>query len=162
HVSPRPRIPSMRARQLAFVLFPALAPAAFAGTRYVDVAASGANDGSSWSNAFAGVDGLANALVVAVAGDQIWVAQGTYKPTAGTSRSVAITLKTGVEIYGGFAGGETSLAQRDVAAHVGVLSGDLAGDDASNVFTDNSYHVLNGAGTNATAVLDGFTVRGGN
>ncbi len=152
----------MLARTLLFALVPAFASSALAGTRYVDVAASGANDGSSWSNAFSGVDGLANALAVAVAGDQLWVAQGTYKPTAGTSRSVAILLKTGVEIYGGFAGGESSLAQRDVATHVTVLSGDLGGDDASNVFTDNSFHVLNGAGTNATAVLDGFTVRGGN
>jgi predicted outer membrane repeat protein len=65
-------------------------------------------------------------------------------------------------VYGGFAGGETSLSQRDLATNVAILSGDLAGDDASNVFTDNSLHVLNGAGGNSSTVYDGFTVRGGN
>src|SRR6185436_11234395 len=40
--------------------------------------------------------------------------------------------------------------------------GDLNGNDGSLIYSDNSYHVIDAAGTNATAVLDGFTVRSGN
>jgi hypothetical protein len=148
-------------RALAAALL--LAAPASAGVRYVDASSTtGANDGSSWANAHQGVDGLAAALAAAVAGDQIWVRAGTYEPTAGATRSIALQLKNGVEVFGGFAGGETQLSQRDPAANVTVLSGDLNGDDAASLFNDNSYHVLQGAGTNASAVLDGFTVRGGN
>ncbi len=134
-----------------------------AGTLYVDVSrTTGANDGSSWADAFQGVDGLQSALAAAVAGDQIWVAQGVYKPTLTTTRTVYFQLKNGVEVYGGFSGAETLLSQRNVAGNPTTLSGDLLGNDAGNAFGDNSYHVLQGAGTNASAVLDGFVVTAGN
>jgi hypothetical protein len=124
-------------------------------TLYVDGDASGANDGLSWANAFTD---LQSALTFADAGDEIWVAEGTYKPTSGTDRSATFQLKSGVGLYGGFAGTETSRDQRDWVAHPTLLSGDIgAVDDGS----DNSYHVLTGSGTDATAILDGFTVTGG-
>ncbi|MCE9592948.1 MAG: right-handed parallel beta-helix repeat-containing protein [Planctomycetes bacterium] len=140
-----------------------LGSSAFAGTRFVDVAlTTGANDGSSWADAYRTPDGVSVALAASIAGDEVWVATGTYLPTVLGTRATAIPLKNGVAVYGGFAGGETSVAQRDVALNATILSGDLAGDDPSAILTDNSFHVLTGAGTNATAVLDGFTVRGGN
>jgi hypothetical protein len=73
-----------------------------------------------------------------------------------------------VALYGGFAGGETDLSQRDVAANLTILTGDLAGNDDPAEFPDgpsyaeNSYHVMNGSDVDATAVLDGFTITGGN
>ena len=143
------------------------ASSALAGTtvRYVDASlASGANNGSSWADAFQGVGGVAAAIAASGSGDQVWVRAGTYKPTTGTTRTIAFTLKNGVAIYGGFAGGETQLAERDPAANVTILSGDLLGNDQPggvNV-SDNSYHVVNAASQGATAVLDGFTVTGGN
>jgi predicted outer membrane repeat protein len=89
----------------------------------------------------------------------IWVAEGTYTPTAGTDRSATFQLQDSLALYGGFAGGETTLGDRDWVANVTILSGDIGvvGDSA-----DNSYHVVTGTGTNWTAVLDGFTVTGGN
>jgi hypothetical protein len=141
----------------------ALCSSALAGTRFVNVAlATGANDGSSWADAHRTADGVSVALTAAVAGDEIWVAAGTYLPTVLGTRATAIPLKNGVTIYGGFAGSETSVAQRDIVLNPTILSGDLAGDDVGGILTDNSFHVVTGAGTNATAVLDGFTVRGGN
>lgn len=146
------------------LLVPALtSSAAFAGTLYVDVnRTTGANNGATWSDAFQGVDGLQNALTAAVAGDQIWVAAGVYKPTTTTTRTIYFQLKNGVEVYGGFDGTESSLAQRSVATNVTTLSADLLGNDGSSAFGDNSFHVVQGGGTNATAVLDGFVVTGGN
>jgi hypothetical protein len=75
--------------------------------------ATGANNGSSWANAY---PNLQAALTAAVNGDEIWVAAGIYKPTltttAGDARTATFQLKNGVELYGGFAGNETSRNQR--------------------------------------------------
>ncbi len=60
---------------------------------YVNAAASGANNGTSWQNAY---PDLQAALAAATAGQQIWVAAGTYKPTAGTDRAISFKLKAGV------------------------------------------------------------------
>jgi hypothetical protein len=144
------------------LLLGVFASGARAGTIYVNAAlATGANNGTSWADAFQGTIGLQSALGVALAGDEIWVAQGTYKPTTGTTRSVYFQVG-GNQIYGGFAGTESALDQRDWVANVTTLSGDLNGNDGSGVFTDNSYHVINGAAVTSAAILDGFTVRGGN
>ena len=94
----------------------------------------------------------------------VWVAKGTYRPAA-SDRTVSFQPKEGVGVYGGFAGSETSLSQRDWVANPTILSGDLLGNDgpyfANN--SDNSYNVVNirHAG-NANAILDGFTITGGN
>ncbi|MBL8862301.1 MAG: hypothetical protein JNK02_09850 [Planctomycetes bacterium] len=137
-----------------------LSTSAAAGTIHVNAGlATGANDGTSWANAYRGVDALVVAVAASVAGDEVWVAAGTYKPTTTTTRTISHALKSGVAIYGGFVGNETALAQRDWSTNVTVLSGDIG---SVGVVTDNSYHVINAAGANATAVLDGFTVTDGN
>ena len=51
---------------------------------------------------------------LAISGDEIWVAAGTYKPTTGTDRAATFQLKLGVGLYGGFAGTETDRSQRDL------------------------------------------------
>ena len=66
-------------------------------------------------------------------------------------------------IYGGFFGGEATPAERPpFGTAPSILSGDLAGNDNAQVFSDNSFHIIRTAGTNATAVLDGFDVVSGN
>ncbi|MGE5461998.1 MAG: choice-of-anchor Q domain-containing protein [Syntrophothermus sp.] len=122
---------------------------------YVKSDAQGANNGISWADAFTD---LQSALATAFSGDEIWVAAGTYRPTTGSDRSVSFTLKNDVALYGGFAGSETSLAQRDTLANPTVLSGDIGNLDDDR---DNSYHVVVGSGTNNSAILDGFTVTEG-
>lgn len=124
--------------------------------RYVKWDAAGANNGTSWTDAY--LD-LQSALTVASNGEEVWVAAGTYKPTAGTDRTKSFVLKNGVAVYGGFAGIETSLIQRNPSENITVLSGDIGN---VNDYSDNSYHVVVGSNTNNSAVLDGFTVTGGN
>jgi hypothetical protein len=96
---------------------------------------------------------------------QIWVAAGTYRPDRGTlDRLASFRMQSGLGLYGGFAGWETQLEQRDPAANPTILSGDLRGDDGPD-FTymgDNSYHVVAAVGTELSALLDGFVIRGGN
>src|SRR5690554_311801 len=106
---------------------------------------------------------LQAALADAISGDQIWVAGGTYKPTEGTDRSISFELKDGVELYGGFAGNETSLTERNWQVNETILSGDI-GEVAVN--TDNSFNVLKVAGlelnpSSYATILDGFIVEGG-
>ena len=140
------------------------ANSASAAVRYVRAdLTSGANNGSSWENAYQGAGGIATALAASVSGDEVWVAAGTYKPTTGTSRAASLTLKTGVALYGGFSGTEMSVAERDLGVNITTVTGDLLGNDNGTLnLTDNSYHVFIGTGAGSTAVLDGFTIRGGN
>ncbi|MEM9923203.1 MAG: Calx-beta domain-containing protein [Cyanobacteria bacterium P01_D01_bin.50] len=121
---------------------------------YVNQNAAGSNNGSSWGNAYTD---LQTAIADASSGDEIWVAKGTYKP--GISREDSFTLKNRVEIYGGFAGIETSREQRDFENNETILSGEI-GDTSDN--SDNSYHVVLSSNTTPNTVLDGFTITGGN
>ena len=135
-----------------------------AKTYYVDADATGANNGSSWEDAFKHLqDALADANV---SGDDIWVAEGTYRPDENTanpggtgSRSATFQLKNGVGIYGGFAGYESSLDERDWQTNETILSGDI-GIPVDN--WDNSYHVVTGSNIEPNAILDGFTITAGN
>jgi hypothetical protein len=123
---------------------------------YVKKDATGANDGTSWTNGFSD---LQLALAAASSGDEIWVATGVYKPTSGTDRSVSFVLKNGVAVYGGFAGTEILRDQRDLVLNPTILSGDIG---VVNDSSDNSYHVVVGSNTDNTTVLDNFLITGGN
>ncbi len=136
-----------------------LAPAptpALSRVVYVRTGAGGSNNGTSWTDAYTS---LQDALAAAQSGDKIWVTAGTYKPTTGTDRTATFTLKNNVEIYGGFAGTETSFSQRNVSTNVTTLSGDIG---TVNNTADNVYHVVTSNSPANTAVLDGFTISGGN
>lgn len=125
---------------------------AWAGVIYVKADVSGANNGSSWADAYTD---LQTALAAARSGDEIWVAAGTYKPTIDIVRTISFVMKEGVTLRGGFRGTETDLAQRNWETNPTILSGDIGTTDT----LDNSYHVVRGA---SSAVLDGFTITGGN
>lgn len=156
---------------------------AMAATCYVNGAASGANTGVSWTNAYTGLQSaLTNANCT-----EVWVAHGVYKPVVPanvgsvtpTEQAVSFNIKPGVAVYGGFAGGETSRDARDPVAHVTILSGDIDNNDDNNnadgnfidetsadIAGSNSRHIVQMDGTTGTpitasTVLDGFTLTGG-
>ena len=88
---------------------------------YVKLDATGAGDGSSWADAYTDLDA---ALMNALPCDQIWIAVGEYVPPAG-----GFVVPESIQIYGGFAGGETALAMRDIELNEVLLSADVNGDD---------------------------------
>ena len=107
--------------------------------RYVNASAAPGGDGLSWATAY---DTFDQALMDATSGDQIWVAAGTYVGN--------FTLALGVEHYGGFAGTETELSQRDWTANPTILDGNQTGS------------VVTGpVGATATTRIDGFTITNG-
>jgi predicted outer membrane repeat protein len=133
------------------------APAHAAGLCYVNDDASGSNNGTSWADAYTSLQSA-----IAYSCTEIWVAAGTYKPDA-SDRTISFNLESGTAIYGGFAGTETLFSQRDYVSNVTTLSGDLNGDDIEfSNNGENSYHVVNGGVANNTAILNGFTIIGGN
>ncbi len=125
-------------------------------TRYhVNANATGSATGQDWTNAFTN---LQEALSVVVPGDAIWVATGQYRPTSGTNRTISFQLRNGVDLYGGFAGTETSIGERDLMANITVLNGDI-GEPGSSA--DNSHRVVTASNINTTIVLDGFRIMNG-
>lgn len=149
------------------------------------VSPTGTGDGSSWQSTMT----LADALTAAQAGDQIWV-QGFETVTRESNLYVTpakegFTLKSGVQLYGGFKGTETKLTDRETLGkpyqlkYRSVLSGDLQNDDkvdnvdlifpANTTRQNNATHVLTlnmdpqPSGNNNTypTVVNGFTITGG-
>jgi hypothetical protein len=88
-------------------------------------------------------------------GCAVFVKAGTYRPAEDDDRDASFVLADDVELFGGFAGTELTLGQRDVEANQTILSGDI-GVEAD--YLDNSRHVVIGADD---ARLDGFTVTQG-
>lgn len=124
--------------------------------RYVTPTGAGLGNGSSWSNA---ESNLQNTINMSNAGDVIWVKAGVYKPGL-NDRTISFVMIYGVAIYGGFAGTETLLSQRNFTTNLTILSGNCG---AANDSLDNSYHVIENYDNylDNTAILDGFTISGG-
>ena len=97
-------------------------------------------DGLSWTNAF---PGIVDALAVAMPGDEVWVAAGSYTNT--------LLLPMNTALFGGFAGTETAREQRDWRTNLTVIDG---GGAAVPVITMPS-------GASAQTQVNGFTVQHG-
>lgn len=147
------------------------------------VSPQGGGDGSAWTSAMT----LAEALAKAQPGDEIWLRgyeQITDKAQLYIAPADGWKLPSGVKMYGGFEGTETSIDQRKNMGKTyqltfrSVLSGDIGvNDEASStsfIFpenttrADNAKHVLvleldntNGNDNSYPTVVDGFTIAGG-
>jgi len=127
---------------------------------YVDSSKTGGeNMGIDWDNALLT---LADAIAVASQYsnvEEIWVAGATYYPTVDTDRSSSFILLDDIKVYGGFAGNESLLGERDVDTNPTTLSGDIG---LANDISDNTYQLISVPATVTNAVLDGFLIRDGN
>ncbi|MCE7042891.1 hypothetical protein [Dyadobacter sp. CY312] len=143
---------------------------------YVDSGrADNSGGGTSWATAKKDIQ---EALNIAPIGSRVWIKRGTYSPTKdpfgnaspADSKNKTFFLRDSVAIYGGFAGTETLLGQRNVSANPTVLSGDFNHNDSvlgagpSLVIAgtaENAYHVVTHASSYGT-IVDGLTITGGN
>lgn len=123
---------------------------------YVKADAIGNNDGTTWSNAFTNLN---EAVATAVATGQyygktpdVWVAAGVYYGDTNDGTGVAFAIQQGVNVYGGFAGTESSLAQRQPSQHSTILDG----QNAVRVLSQSDYFA-----EGSQTVWDGFVLRNG-
>jgi predicted outer membrane repeat protein len=137
---------------------------------YVDSSVAVSSNGSSWAKPMKSVSQALNLANASNCLNEIWVRKGTYYPmldnsTVSSSRDSSFRiLRNGVKLYGGFAGMETTLAQRNILTNVTTLSGNIG---AANDSTDNAYHVMTvlapaGGTLDTTTRVSGFTIKGGN
>jgi hypothetical protein len=152
----------MKRKQLTFLLVLFCFSLTQAQVTYVKHDAAGANDGSSWADAYTDL----SVALGTVSEGEIWVAAGNYKPGSGNIDSLErFTISTDISLYGGFAGTETTLEERDPENNVTHLDGDLAGDDVTNDFDnnkiDNALHVVYVDSLLTAVTIDGFTITGG-
>ncbi|UCE58461.1 MAG: right-handed parallel beta-helix repeat-containing protein [Phycisphaerales bacterium] len=171
----RARTPSLIAGMVLVSTFATLDARRCAGqVLYVDDDAALGGNGSGWSSAFTY---LQDALFAAAADpsiEEIRVGGGSYYPdrdeagnVTALDRSATFRLRNNLAVRGGYRGrsGHGNANHRDLIEFESVLSGDLAGgdtgapDDPSH--QENSIHIVDSSGTDASAVLDGFTIRGG-
>lgn len=127
---------------------------AFSSILYVNPAATGANNGTSWTNAYTN---LQTAFGNATLNDEIWIVAGTYYP--GSARGDYFNHPKGVKVYGGFSGSESSISERDWWTNKTVLSGAIG----TTSITDNCYNVytIQSSNRHADNLLDGVVISGG-
>ncbi|QBB68930.1 hypothetical protein ELE36_00235 [Pseudolysobacter antarcticus] len=136
-----------------------VAAATTAGAAICRVDTLGGGDGSAW-----GVTSTLQGALTNSNCTELWVKSGTYTPTSGTDRGATFNIRSGVSLFGGFAGTESVRSARNPATNLTTLSGEIGA--AGNA--DNSYTVVSMIGISslgnitASTVLDGFTISGGN
>lgn len=138
---------------------------------YVKHDAIGADNGTSWTNAYDKLQDALHTLSNCNSPAIIWVAKGTYYSDEGLGqvnnlRQSSFKMLPHVEIYGGFVGNETSFNQRNYENHQTFLSGDLKQNDDQAMIDDNAFHVINNERLpqnplGEDAILDGFIIKGG-
>jgi hypothetical protein len=145
--------------------------------RYVKTTAAGTGDGTSWANASNDIQAMINA---SADGDSVWVAAGAYVPLAdgsgdtspSNSRYKLFYMRSGIKLFGGFVGTETTFSQRDFTINKTILSGDIDNNDTntdsnsiSESYTDiqgsNSYHIMGITNCNTNTTIDGIIFTGG-
>ncbi|MHC4447896.1 MAG: right-handed parallel beta-helix repeat-containing protein, partial [Planctomycetota bacterium] len=145
----------------------------------VDDDALPGGDGTSWPTAYRFLqDALADAAGAGGTVNEIRVAGGVYKadrdalsPGGTGDRAATFQLLNGVAVNGGYlglsAGEGEDPDQRDIVLFETILTGDLNDDDVIlypvqwDNAEENSFHLVSGEGVDATAVLEGFTIRQG-
>ncbi|MBQ2906448.1 MAG: right-handed parallel beta-helix repeat-containing protein [Bacteroidales bacterium] len=118
---------------------------------YVATEASGLEDGTSWENATSNLQLAINRAAAYDSNPQVWVKAGTYTSIAESNNF--LTMAEGVEVYGGFAGTETSLEQRDISANKTILDG---GNSKRVIYQNDDFT------SETITIFDGFVIQNGN
>lgn len=124
------------------------------------VSVDGTGTGTSWSDA---IGDLQAAISMASSGDEIWISAGVYyplecDPCTENQRTISFEVPTGVALYGGFTGNETTLQQRDWETNLTILSGDI---DRNNIQDGNAETVVYLHHVSEQTILDGLIIEQG-
>lgn len=146
---------------------------------------NGTGDGTSWKNASGDLQKMIDELATVNAPGEVWVAAGTYRPTTqiieGVQYAASFRMRDGINVYGGFAGGEISKADRAKGSMPWIYSNEtvLLGadyDDKSAEWIENNsqWNVISSTrhvvwfapmsgedNFKSVTILDGVTIKGG-
>lgn len=128
---------------------------------YVDPAATGANTGSSWNDAYIDFQDALDDNSSA----EVWLKAGVYKPGMNNG-SLQFVVGSPKRIYGGFSGSESSVDDRDTDINITHFTGDINDDDQVLDLTanriDNALHLLLIDSTAVQVTVDGILFTNGN
>jgi hypothetical protein len=115
---------------------------------YVDQDATGDNSGVSWENAIRSLGEACETLAYLPEGlpAEIWIAEGTYRPSETGDKAAYFPVRGNTGYYGGFGGTETEKDQRVPGTHTVTITGDLGGGEYSEhlFISDDRGYGLNG------------------
>lgn len=141
------------------------APSTCSRVVFVRAGATGANNGSSWADAYTELQPAidkAEELFTTHGSNEIWAAAGTYRPTlavnAADERTRTFELSSSIVLLGGFGGSETTHKSRAPLGNETILSGDI---NLSGNSTGNAYHVVV-VSASQSPVMDGLIIELGN
>lgn len=151
--------------------------------RYVMETAQGSGDGTSWGNASGDLQKMIDELAAVDAPGEVWVAAGTYRPTTqiieGVQYAASFRMRDGIDVYGGFAGGEISKADRKKGSMPWIYTNEtiLLGadyEDGSATWGNDQWNVISSTrhvvwfapmsgedNFKSVTILDGVTIKGG-
>lgn len=141
---------------------------------YVAADAGPGGDGQSWRTATSSLKSALRAADDLDGGasdiDEIWVKSGVHTPADDTlGPDDTFELFGGVSVFGGFAGTENELSERDPVRFPTILSADILGNDDPNPKNpeidpsrdDNAGPVITAHGFTELSRLDGLTIMDG-
>lgn len=143
----------------------------------------GTGDGTSWEKASGDLQKMIDELAAVDASGEVWVAAGEYRPTTqiieGVQYAASFRMRDGIDVYGGFAGTETSKADRLKGDMPWIYTNEtiLLGADYENgtaTWANNQWNVTSSSrhvvwfapmsgeeDFKSVTVLDGVTIKGG-
>ena len=143
----------------------------------------GTGDGTSWEKASGDLQKMIDELAAVDASGEVWVAAGEYRPTTqiidGVQYAASFRMRDGIDVYGGFAGTETSKADRLKGDMPWIYTNEtvLLGADYENntaAWANNQWNVTSSSrhvvwfapmsgeeDFKSVTVLDGVTIKGG-
>ncbi|MBK8635786.1 MAG: hypothetical protein IPN72_20380 [Saprospiraceae bacterium] len=124
---------------------------------YIDAAANGSNMGPDWSNAFKFIEDGLNFANACPNVNEVWIAEGLYKPDIISVREHSLNVKRSLSIYGGFQGFENDIGERVLDSNYAtIISGDIG---MPNEVTDNTNNIFYLTDANIQVLLDGLTLQ---
>ncbi|HON49690.1 MAG TPA: right-handed parallel beta-helix repeat-containing protein [Candidatus Sumerlaeota bacterium] len=128
------------------------------GPLYVSESGNDANNGLSWGTALKTIGAALNKVADSDDLYQIWVAEGTY------AEGRTLINPSRVALYGGFAGMESQISERNISEHPTIIDGKDACQCVKSSGVLDGFHVErgktenNGGGINNTGTVTTCTV----
>jgi len=125
-----------------FIISISISNLCFPATYYVTKKGSDQDSGTTWSQALSTIK---KAVSAAKTNDQIWVAEGIYQEGATVDNPTSFSLYgSSVSLYGGFAGSENSVLERDIPSHPTIIDGNDSYLCVFNCGYIDGFHITKG------------------